>query len=137
MTYADKPESYGRFYTLLNRMPNADKDTLVYQFTKGRTLHLSEMSLGEYTLMCNAMERVAGIDERAELYRAKRRKLRSCALHQMQLWGVDTSDWHSVDRFCQDPRISSKLFRELDFEELSLLTSKIRMMIRKREEKIK
>lgn len=127
-------DNYGKFYKLLKLLPGADKETLVRQFTKERTGHLREMSAEEYELMCKAMERVTGYDERrAALLKAKR-KARSGVLHQMQLWGVNTADWKSVDRFCEDKRIAGKAFRFLDMEELAALNSKLRAMNRKKKE---
>lgn len=43
--------NYARFYTLLKKMPGADKETLVYQFTQNRTVHLQQMSAKEYDAM--------------------------------------------------------------------------------------
>lgn len=126
-------DNYGRFYGLLKRLPGADKETLVRQFTGGRTEHLRQMTYKEYDLMCREMERVAGYDERrAALLKAKR-KARSGVLHQMQLWGVNTADWKAVDRFCEDKRIAGKAFRFLDTEELSILNTKLRAMNRKKD----
>lgn len=127
-------ERYGRFYALLRRMPGADKSTLVYQFSCGRTTHLHEMTQPEYDVMCREMERVAVVDVRREALLATLRKARSGALRQMQLWGVDTTDWARVDAFCQDRRIAGKTFRELDEGELHALNTKLRMMNRKKRE---
>lgn len=125
--------SYARFYALLKRLPGADKDTLVEQFTNGRTTHLHLMAAPEYDAMCRAMERVAVDDERQKARREALRKARSSALHQMQIWGVDTADWTRVNAFCADRRIAGVEFRRLDIEGLDRLTTKLRAMIRKRE----
>lgn len=134
MENAKKPEHYGKFYMLLKRLPGADKETLVEQYTRGRTTHLREMTLTEYDLMCSAMERVAGVDERRKAHLTALRKARSGVLRQMQLWGVDTTDWRRVDAFCQDKRIVGKMFRYLDEEELAALNTKLRAMNRKKKE---
>ena len=127
-------DNYGRFYGLLKRLPGADKETLVRQFTGNRTEHLRQMTYKEYDLMCREMERVAGYDERHAALRQALKKARSGVLHQMQLWGVNTADWGAVDSFCKAKRIAGKVFRELDDEELQALNAKLRAMIRKREE---
>lgn len=132
-----KDERYGRFYAILSGMPYADKDELVSQFTKGRTTHLHQMLRSEYDVMCNEMERVAGYPARLQERRAALKKARSGVLHQMQLWGVDTTDWDKVNAFCEQKRIAGKGFRELDREELNKLNSKLRAMISKRESKSK
>lgn len=125
--------NYARFYALLDKLPGADKETLVYQFTNGRTSHLHLMDEREYRSMCDEMQRVAGYDERREKYRREMRQKRSAVLHQMQLLGIDTADWNKVDGFCRDKRIAGKVFRELDGNELYLLLKKLRAIRRKRE----
>ena len=125
--------NYARFYALLGKLPGADKETLVYQFTNGRTMHLHLMAENEYRSMCNEMERVAGYDERREAWRREMKRKRSAVLHQMQLLGVDTADWGKVDAFCQNKRIAGKVFRELNGEELDALLVKLRIIRRKKE----
>lgn len=126
-------DNYGKFYGLLKRLPGADKETLVRQFTGNRTEHLRQMTYKEYELMCKEMERVAGYDERHAALRQALKKARSGVLHQMQLWGVNTADWGAVDAFCKDKRIAGKAFRFLDTEELSILNTKLRTMNRKKD----
>lgn len=116
---------------MLKKLPHADKETLVEQYTRGRTSHLHLMVVAEYEAMCNDMERVAGYDERRRKQYDMLRKARSGALHQMQLYGIDTTDWNCVDAFCMDARIAGKEFRELSVEELNILNTKLRMIIRK------
>lgn len=125
--------NYARFYALLGKLPGADKETLVYQFTNGRTMHLHLMAENEYRSMCNEMERVAGYDERREAWHREMKRKRSAVLHQMQLLGVDTADWGKVDAFCQNKRIAGKVFRELNGDELDALLVKLRIIRRKKE----
>lgn len=124
--------NYARFYCLLKKLPGADKETLVEQYTSGRTTHLHLMAGAEYDRMCRQMEDVAGYDERRRRQRDILRKARSGVLHQMQLYGIDTTDWSRVDAFCKDRRIAGKRFREMDIEELNALNTKLRMIIRKK-----
>lgn len=124
---------YARFYALLRRLPGADKETLVWQFTGGRTDRLHLMTEDEYQAMCHEMERVAGYDERRQAWRLEMKRKRSAVLHQMQLLGVDTADWGRVDAYCRGRRIAGKAFRELDGDELDALLVKLRIIRRKRE----
>lgn len=128
-------DKYARFWVLLSRMPDADKETLVEQFTCGRTTHLHLMSREEYNVMCNEMERVAGYDQRkAEQYKELKR-YRCMALHLMTQWGIPTRDFAKVDYFCGQKRIAGKEFRLLTLNDLSALCRKLRVMIRKRAER--
>ena len=99
--------NYARFYTLLKKMPGADKETLVEQYTNGRTTSLRETTRQEYDRMCRDMERETGYDEFVEGIRRQLRRRRSEVLKLMQQLGIDTTDWNRVDRFCSDTRISA------------------------------
>lgn len=123
--------NYSRFYILLKKMPGADKNTLVYQYTNGRTTHIHETTRQEYNSMCNDMERVAGFDERREAIRKELRRKRSVCLKLMQQLGVDTTDWAQVDNLCMNPRLAGKPFRNISIEELDDLSVKLRTIKRK------
>ncbi|KJJ86402.1 hypothetical protein M573_126006 [Prevotella intermedia ZT] len=127
--------NYARFYALLKQLPHADKDTLVWQYTQGRTKSLKEASKWEYDVMCRDMERVVNNDNKVALKQAALRKARSGVLHQLQIYGLDTTDWATVDAFCQNLRIAGKLFRELTITELNEVNKKIRVIIKKQKEK--
>ena len=115
-------------------MPGADKETLVYQFTQGRTEHLRQMTVQEYDSMCRQMEDITGYDERRRKQYDILRKARSGVLHQLQIYGIDTTDWNRVDAFCKDPRIAGKQFRKLTTDELNSLNTKLRIIIRKKKD---
>lgn len=127
--------NYKRFYMLLKQLPHADKDTLVWQYTQGRTKSLKETSEWEYGVMCRDMERVVNNDNKVALKQAALRKARSGVLHQLQIYGLDTTDWATVDAFCQNPRIAGKPFRELTIKDLNEVNKKIRVIIKKQKEK--
>ena len=129
--------NYHRFYASFNRLPCVGdredmKESLVSSYTNGRTTSLREMTEAEYKTMCAALEQKVNPDARA-LYIQERKRRRSSALHQLQLYGVDTTDWSKVNAFCEQPRIAGKPFRDLDCEELEALTRKMRAIIRKRD----
>lgn len=129
--------NYHRFYASFNRLPCGGdredlKEALVSSYTNGRTTSLREMSEAEYKTMCAALEHKVNPTARA-VYIQERKRRRSSALHQLQLYGVDTTDWNKVNAFCEQPRIAGKPFRDLDCEELEALTRKMRAIIRKRD----
>ena len=123
--------NYARFYTLLKKLPRADKETLVEQYTHGRTVHLRETSIEEYNMMCNDMERVTGYDERREAIRKELRRKRSLCLKLMQKLGIDTTDWQRINDFCRHPRIAGKVFARLNVTDLDVLQTKLRGIMRK------
>ena len=123
--------NYARFYTLLKKLPGADKETLVEQYTNGRTTSLRETTRQEYDRMCRDMERETGYDEFVEGIRRQLRRRRSEVLKLMQQLGIDTTDWTRVDNFCLHPRIAGKTFRQINIEELEALSVKLRAIKRK------
>ena len=90
------------------------------------------MTEREYNDCCAGLEKMLAPDARDRFIR-ERKKWRSSALHQLQLYGIDTTDWNKVNEFCKQPRIAGKEFRDLDCEELEALTKKMRAIIRKRD----
>ena len=123
--------NYARFYALLKKLKGADKETLVYQFTGGRTVHLRQMTEAEYGAMCREMERVAGYDVRREAMRRELKRWRSTCLKQMQQLGIDTTDWARVNDFCRDARIAGKPFARISQPELEALSVKLHSIKRK------
>ena len=123
--------NYARFYTLLKKLSGADKETLVEQYTNGRTTSLRETTRQEYDRMCRDMERETGYDEFVEGIRRQLRRKRSEVLKLMQQLGVDTTDWNRVNAFCEDARIAGKLFRKISINELEELAVKLRAIKRK------
>ena len=110
--------NYAAFYALLKSMPGASKEDLVLQWTNGRTSSLKEMSEREYTLMIRQLrQQVDNLEEK--------KKARSAVLKQFQLYGIDTTDWDAVDRFCCNARIAGKPFRYLTIPELKSLRVKM------------
>lgn len=110
--------NYAAFYALLKSMPGASKEDLVLQWTNGRTSSLKEMSEREYTLMIRQLrQQVENLEEK--------KKARSAVLKQFQLYGIDTTDWDAVDRFCASLRIAGKAFRYLTIAELKTLRVKM------------
>lgn len=110
--------SYATFFALLKQMPGADKESLILQWTGGRTSSLREMDEREYNMMLR--------DLRSQVEDlTSKRKARSAVLKQMQLYGIDTTDWDAIDRFCCNPRIAGKRFSHLSVNELKVLRTKI------------
>lgn len=121
--------NYAALYALLKQMPGIDKESLVLQWTGGRTSSLREMTTLEYNTMIRELRsQVEDLDAK--------RKARSAVLRQMQLYGIDTTNWEVVDRFCQSPKIAGKRFNRLTLSELQTLRRKLLSIRRKEREKV-
>lgn len=126
-----KAKNFGRFYVLARQRPEIDKESMVLQFTDGRTTHLREMWQDEYNEMCDAIEH--GPDRAQRSAEADRlRRLRSSVLLRIGRLGISTIDnWDGIDAFCLSPKIAGKEFRKLSAEELETLRRKLESIIRK------
>lgn len=127
----EKQNNFGRFYALASKNPAIDKESMVLQYTDGRTTHLREMYRDEYNEMCDALEFGPGGSRESEFER-RRRKLRSAVLLRMGRLGINTVDnWDGINAFCLSPKIAGKEFGKLSLEELDALIEKLELIIRK------
>ena len=120
----NKPRNYANFYVLIKKLPHASKEVLVEAHTGGRTTSLKDMTCLEYESMIRTMRRDI---EREE----EKRKARSSLLRLMQKYGVDTTDWDDINRFCRLKRIAGKEFGRLDIKELKAVAKKMRAILAK------
>lgn len=121
-----KDRSYAAFWALMKRMPQADKEAIVYEWTGGRTASLKEMTDKEYIRMIGGLNAFLKGKENDE---KTLRCARSRALHQLQLYGVNTTNWNEINHFVSQPRIAGKVFAALNIQELVALTMKMRAII--------
>lgn len=127
----NKIKNFGRFYVLARKNPEMDKESLVHQFTGGRTVHLREMRAEEYNRMCDALEYGHERSDRNAAYE-RLRHLRSSVLVRLGRLGISTVDnWDGIDRFCMSEKIAGKKFKELSADELSVLIRKLENIMRK------
>lgn len=130
-------DDYGRFYSLLKRMPyDGDREdlkrTLVRVYTGNRTDSLHEMTATEYDACCAKMEASALIPKEEGPADLERRKWRRVCLVLMKQAGVDTGSWKTINDYCKSKRIAGKAFALLDTAELEQLSRKLRKIIVKR-----
>ena len=109
------------------------KETLVLQFTDGRTSSLREMMPTEYEDMCECLQSGKMMGESIADHKERLRKARSAVLKRMQRLGIDTTDssFTPVNEFCMDLRIAGKPFGLLTVEELQSLIPKLEAILRK------
>ena len=99
-------KNYARFYSSFNRLTiPGDKEeykkVLVLQYTDNRTESLREMRSSEYIALCKSIEEL------------------------MQELGVDTTDWHEINDFCQNARIAKMPFGRIDLDGLKELRKRL------------
>lgn len=129
-----KRRNYSRFYAIAKAKGidlDQHKETLVSQFTGGRTSSLREMTPAEYDALCECLQTGRPLGENPVEYKERLRRARSAVLNRMQRLGVDTADrtFAAVDDFCLDPRIAGKPFGVLTVEELQALVPKLEAIL--------
>lgn len=127
---------HARFYVLLNRLPQASKTELVWQYSNMRTDSLYEFyqtdrdgynrMLADMQQLVNSVTRQSGAANQQEL-----KKLRSGILHRLQKHGVDTTDWNKVNSFMENPRIAGKRLYDLTEAEMRVLIPKLESILKK------
>lgn len=133
--------NYARFYGLLKLMPGMDKEELKQQlvmyWTMGRTDSLREMTQHEYHKMCDELNYTLKkqVQDDKNTFDALRRQKRSTCLRLMQKIGVDTTDWNAVNSYCRSPKIAGTLFKNLSLDDLDDLSMKLRMILKKKNDK--
>lgn len=121
--------NYSRFFALFKRLPQygdveGQRQLLVYEASGGRTTSLRELTAEEYRQLCSLLDRQVN-------NREKLRKARSVTLRLLQLLGVNTTDWPSIDAYCQQSKIAGKKFRSIDLDEHTALQRKLRAIYKK------
>lgn len=137
--------NYKRLYYLAQKVkekdPTIDMEKFIHGWiwdtTKERTYHKSELTGEEYDYICREIARKYDIKDEyfvtveKQRHEIEIRKKRSAVLHRLQKIGVDTTDWKAVNAYLRSPRISGKALYELDIDELSALIPKLENIIKK------
>lgn len=127
---AKSKRNYARLYCLLGEvMPQLDreeaKEVVASTVSNDRTTSLRELTEEEFA------EALEYLSRQLKESSAEVKKARSRALHQLQKYGIDTTDWDRVNAFVAQRRIAGKPFYHLNVEELDQLTNKMRAIISK------
>lgn len=127
-----KGNVHGRFYGLLNSMPGANKEELIWQYSNMLTTSLSEFydkNPNGYKQMISAMQRMVSESNQetktAYIIDRELKNRRSAILHRLQKMGIDTTNWDVVNKFMRNPRIAGKTLGEMDTDEMDLLIPKL------------
>lgn len=128
---------FDRFFALLAKMPGADKEELVWNFSGMLTTSLREFyekNPEGYKRMIATMQLEVHKNSIPPDIRDLKR-LRSAVLTRIQQHGVDTTNWQRVNQFLQQPRIAGKRLYEMDEKALMALIHKLEMILKKDAEK--
>jgi hypothetical protein len=124
---------HDKFFYLLNQMPGATKESLVWQYSSMLTTSLREFYQAkpeEYKRMVAEMEiKVAA--SRKTYTEPEKKRLRSSILLRLQKHGVDTTHWKNVNTFLLQPRIAGKMLFEMSVPEMKTLIPKLEAILKK------
>lgn len=125
--------NHAQFFKLIQQLPEAKKDEIVWSYSNGATESLSEFLRDDpngYTLMIKELNKRVQMEIDRET-----KRLRSAILTRLQKYGIDTSDWHEVNRFMELPQICGKRLYSLSHEEMRDLVPKLEIILKKHKEK--
>ena len=124
---------HNKFFSLLNQMPGADKEELVWLYSNMMTTSLREFYAQkpeEYRRMIADLQ--VKVNQTKKGYTDPSIKmLRSSILHRLQKHGVDTTQWAYVNAFLVQPRIAGKMLFEMDAREMRYLITKLEQILKK------
>jgi hypothetical protein len=123
--------NYARIFSILAQLGMEDEDqrrNIIYNFTKGRTSSLKDLSYKEYMDLCKSLEP----HSKEIAARLEQKRWRSNCLHLLQKIGVDTADWDSINAYCLSPKIANKKFRDISCDELITLYKKLQSILKKK-----
>lgn len=129
---------HARFYSLLSRLPRANKETLVWRYSNTVTTSLSELYQRfpqAYRQMIADMQRMADSTQTQAHELSELRKRRSAILLRLQRIGIDTTSWNAVNSYMRSPKIAGKTLGELTCDEMDCLIPKLESILRKERSK--
>lgn len=124
---------HGQFFTLLRQLPEAKKEDVVWAYSNGTTESLTEFQRTDpqgYNLMIRELQKRVQMEIDRET-----KRLRSAILTRLQKYGIDTSDWHEVNRFMELPQIAGKRLYSLTHDEMRDLVPKLESILKKHKAK--
>lgn len=144
----EQKRNYKRLYFLVGKVRELDPTIEAEQFirgwiwqeTKERTYHKSELTGEEYDRICRDIAKRYGLkDEYFEAVERQRvelelKKRRSAVLKRLQKIGIDTTEWKNVNDYLRSPRIAGKALYELDAQELEALIPKLESILKKQKD---
>lgn len=129
---------FDKFFSLLAFMPDGDKEALkedlVWQFSNMLTTSIKEFhdtNPEGYKRMLVKMQEEVDKHNPKRFALLETKRLRSSILHRLQKFGVDTTDWPSVNKFLESPKIAGKRLYNMSNEEMEALIPKLESMLNK------
>jgi hypothetical protein len=125
--------NHAQFYGLIKKLPGAQKEDIVYAYSNGATTSLREFeqtdTKGYNLMLCELQKRVDMEHDR------ETKRLRSAILTRLQRYGVDTTQWHDVNRFLEQPRVAGKRLYDMQHDEMRALIPKLEIILKKHKTK--
>lgn len=125
--------NHGQFFKIIQQLPEAKKEEIVWAYSNGTTESLSEFLRDDpngYTLMINELQKRVQMEIDRET-----KRLRSAILKRLQEYGINTTDWHEVNRFLELPQIAGKRLYNMTHEDMHTLIPKMQSILSKNKQK--
>nr|DAS14487.1 MAG TPA: Protein of unknown function (DUF1018) [Caudoviricetes sp.] len=121
----------------LYRSHGLDEETrraMIAELTDGRTNSTRELTYSEAQYFAGYINGAAKENRDLSIGERAIKRQRSGVLKRLQLLGVDTTNWDSVNAFLCGKRIAGKPLYELDSKELQATVRKLEKILKKRDQ---
>ena len=126
---------FGQFYGILSRMHGADKEEIIWEYSNMLATSVSEfaaMNPQAYKAMLADLETKFPAEKpNRDMALREQKRLRSAILHRLQVYGVDTTNWATVNDFLSSDKIAGKRLYEMTNEEMVELIKKLEKILLK------
>lgn len=130
------PRMIGHLHGLY-RSHGLDEEThrsMILDLTNGRTDSTRDLTYNEAQYLSGYIQGAAHENRDLSIGERAIKRQRSGVLKRMQLLGVNTTDWESVNTFLCDARIAGKPLYKLDSDELQAVIKRLEAILKKRDQ---
>lgn len=108
--------------------------SMIRDLTDGRTDSTRDLTYSEAQYLAGYINGATHENRDLSIGERAVKRQRSGVLKRLQLLGIDTTDWDSVNTFLCNPRIAGKPLYKLDGEELQALIPKLEAILKKKQD---
>lgn len=121
----------------LYRSHGLDEETrraMIRELTDGRTDSTRDLTYSEAQYLAGYINGAAKENRDLSIGERAIKRQRSGVLKRLQLLGVDTTDWDSVNNYLCDSRIAGQPLYKMDSDALQMVTRKLEQILKKQEQ---
>lgn len=130
------PGLIGHLHGLYRRY-GIDEETrraMICDLTNGRTASTRDLTYSEGQYLSGYLDGAVHEDRDLSIGERAIKRQRSGVLKRLQLLGIDTTNWDSVNNYLCDRRIAGQPLYKMDSDALQMVIRKLEQILKKREQ---